>query len=314
MARLEWDFSSTVMLYASYATGFKSGTIQDGGQYTGTGPFTKADLEAIIARNNNEAAGTNAYVAPEENTSIEIGFKGTFLDNSLQVFAALFSTEYTDLQVTSNVTTETGADLLRKTNAGKATINGLEVEAKWLVGRNGELNGTMAYLDAKYDRFFTTDSSYGADGIAFNPSAGNPNLPNLLDFSGNRLVQAPEFSMSLSYEHFFELANGATLRPRLRASYSSEIWFDPANRGDRPEGFRNLPYAADIDRQGAYTKLDASLVYQPTAGNWSLEAFVNNLTDKAIKSDQGRWNNNPVPNYMWQAPRTFGARVKVSFD
>ncbi|CAM5182079.1 hypothetical protein ALON55S_07887 [Alishewanella longhuensis] len=202
MARLEWDFSSTVMLYASYATGFKSGTIQDGGQYTGTGPFTKADLEAIIARNNNEAAGTNAYVAPEENTSIEIGFKGTFLDNSLQVFAALFSTEYTDLQVTSNVTTETGADLLRKTNAGKATINGLEVEAKWLVGRNGELNGTMAYLDAKYDRFFTTDSSYGADGIAFNPSAGNPNLPNLLDFSGNRLVQAPEFSMSLSYRAF----------------------------------------------------------------------------------------------------------------
>ncbi|WP_449356233.1 hypothetical protein [Alishewanella longhuensis] len=43
----------------------------------------------------------------------------------------------------------------------------MEVEAKWLVGRNGELNGTMAYLDAKDDRFFTTDSSYGADGIAF---------------------------------------------------------------------------------------------------------------------------------------------------
>ncbi|NRQ43846.1 TonB-dependent receptor [Rheinheimera sp. YQF-2] len=314
MARLEWDFSPTVMLYSSYATGFKSGTIQDGGRYTGTGPFTQADLDAIIAGNNNEAAGTNAYVAPEENTSIELGLKGAFLDNTLQLFAALFTTEYTDLQVTSNITTATGADLLRKTNAGKATINGLELEAKWLVGPNGELNGTMAYLDAKYDEFLTTDSSYGADGIAFNPSAGNPNLPNLLDFSGNSLVQAPEFSMSLSYEHFFELSNGATVRPRVRGSYSSEVWFDPANRGDRPEGFRNLPYAADIDRQDAYTKLDASLVYQPSAGNWSLEAFVNNLTDKAIKSDQGRWNSNPVPNYMWQSPRTFGVRVKVSFD
>ncbi|MEN3156888.1 TonB-dependent receptor [Alkalimonas sp. NCh-2] len=314
MARLEWDLSPTVMVYTSYATGFKSGTIQDGGSYTGSGPFTQADLDAIIAGNNNEAAGTNAYVAPEENTSIELGLKGAFLDNTLQVFAALFTTEYTDLQVTSNVTTDTGADLLRKTNAGKATINGLEVEAKWLVGSNGELNGSMAYLDAKYDEFLTTDSSYGADGIAFNPSAGNPNLPNLLDFSGNRLVQAPEFSMSLSYAHFFALSNGASLRPRIRASYSSEIWFDPANRGDRPEGFRNLPYAADIDRQGAYTKLDASLLFMPSGGTWSLEAFVNNVTDRAIKTDQGRWNSNPVPNYMWQSPRTFGMRVKVSFD
>ncbi|WP_449356234.1 hypothetical protein [Alishewanella longhuensis] len=63
----------------------------------------------------------------------------------------------------------------------------------------------------------------------------------------------------------------------MRASYSSEIWFDPANRGDRPEGFRNLPYAADIDRQGAYTKLDASLVYQPTGtatGAWRLYVKV----------------------------------------
>ncbi|HBN89277.1 MAG: iron complex outermembrane receptor protein [Rheinheimera aquimaris] len=314
MARLEWDFTPDVMLYASYATGFKSGTIQDGNRYTGEGPFTQADLDAIIAANNNETAGTNAYVAPEENTSIELGLKGSFLDNTLQLFAALFTTEYTDLQVTSNVLTETGADLLRKTNAGKATINGLELEAKWLVGQNGELSGSMSYLDAKYDEFFTTDSSYGADGIAFNPSAGNPALPNLLDFSGNHLVQAPEFSLSLNYAHFFELSNGATLKPKVRMSYSSEIWFDPANRGDRPEGFRGLPYAADIDRQDAYAKWDASLTYEPSEGNWSLEAFVNNITDEEIKSDQGRWNSNPVPNYMWQAPRTLGMRLKVRFD
>lgn len=313
MARLEWDYTPNVMLYASYATGFKSGTILDGAAYTGTGPFTQEDLDAIIAENNDEAAGTNAYVSPEENTNIEFGMKGSFLDGSLQIFAALFTTEYENLQVTSNVVTETGADLLRTTNAGKATINGLEVEATWLAGQNGELSGSFAYLDATYDTFLTTDSSFGSDGAEFNPPVGNPEFPDMLDFSGNRLVQAPEFSMSLNYEHFFELANGALIKPKVRVSYSSEIWFDPANRGDRPEGFRGLPFAADIDRQSAYTKVDFSLSYLPVDGNWSVEAFVNNLTNEEIKSDQGRWNSNPVPNFMWQDPRTFGVRLKVSF-
>ncbi|WP_337842778.1 TonB-dependent receptor [Rheinheimera sp.] len=314
MARLEWDMNKDIMVYGSVATGFKSGTIQDGNKYTGTGPFTKADLDAIIAANNNEAAGTNAYVAPEENTSIELGMKGLFLDGSLQLFGALFSTEYTDLQVTSNVVTATGADLLRKTNAGKATINGLELEARYLVSANGELTFAGSILDATYDEFLTTDSKYGAGGIAFNPSAGVPSQPNLLDFSGNHLVLAPEFSGSVSYEHFVGLDNGATLTPRARVSYSSEVWFDPANRGDRPEGFRNLPYAADIDRQDAYAKLDLSLNYQPSDGNWSAEAFVNNVTDRDIKSDQGRTHGDAVPNFMWQSPRTFGVRFSVSFD
>lgn len=314
MARLEWDMTDDVMFYSSYATGFKSGTIQDGGKYTGTGPFTQADLDAIIAGNNNEAAGTAAYVAPEENTSIELGMKGLFLDGTLQLFAALFSTEYTDLQVTSNVVTNTGADLLRKTNAGKATINGLELEARWLVIENGELSGSMSVLDATYDEFLTTDSKYGRDGLAFNPSAGNPALPNLLDFSGNHLVMAPEFSASVNYEHFVGLESGATLKPRVRVGYTSEVWFDPANRGDRPAGFKNLPYAADIDRQDAYTKVDLSLTFEPSEGNWSTEAFVNNVTDRDIKSDQGRTHGDAVPNFMWQSPRTFGVRFNVAFE
>ncbi len=314
MARLEHDLNSDVMLYASYATGFKSGTIQDGGTYKGTAPFNQAALDAIIAANNNEAAGTNAYVAPEENKSIELGMKGMFFDKSLQLFAAMFSTEYTDLQVTSNVVTATGADLLRKTNAGKATINGLEVEARYLVGSNGELSGSFSVLDAKYDEFLTTDSKYGGDGKLFNPSAGVPSQPNLLDFSGNHLVLAPEFSGSVAYEHSFSLQSGAIVKPRARVTYSSEVWFDPANRGDRPQGFRNLPFAADIDRQSAYSKLDLSLSYEPADGQWGAEAFINNVTDRDIKSDQGRTHGDPIPNFMWQSPRTFGVRFNVSFD
>ncbi len=314
LARLEYDMTDDVLLYGSVATGFKSGTIQDGAPYTGSSPFTEEDLQAIIAVNNDEDAGTAAYVDPEENVSVELGYKAMYYNRTLQVSAALFETRYRDLQVTSNITTATGADLLRKTNAGRATIRGLEAEVTWLVGSNGQLDASFAWLDATYDEFFTVDSSFGPDGVRFNPSADNATFPNLLDFSGNNLIFAPEMALTLSYEHVVPLPGGATLVPRARLSLSSEIWLDPANRGDRPEGFRGLPRAEDLDRQEPYEKLDLSATYIPTAGSWTLEAFVNNATNEAIKADQGRWNGRAEPNFMWSPPRTFGLRARVEFN
>lgn len=311
LARVEWDLHDDLMGYLSYSTGFKSGTIEDGGQYTGTTPMTEADLAAIIAANNDEVAGTAAYVAPEENANLELGIKGRFFNNTLQLFGALFQTNYEDLQVTSLVFLPENLERLRKTNAGEATIRGLELEAKWLVGNSGTLDGAFTYLDATYDEFYTTDSSFGADGVAFNPSAGTAQTPNLLNFSGNTMVQAPEWTLTLAYQHDFAIANGSVLTPRLRMSYSDDIWFDPANRGDRPEGFLGLPYAEDLDRQDAYVKWDAGIKFVPASDQWSVELFVDNLTDEEIKTDQGRWNSMPQPNFMWAPGRTWGVRLKA---
>jgi iron complex outermembrane receptor protein len=311
LVRVEWDLHDELMAYLSYATGFKSGTIEDGGQYTGTTPMTEADLASIIAANNDEYAGTAAYVAPEENATVELGIKGQFFANKLQLFGALFQTKYEDLQVTSLVFLPDNLERLRKTNAGKATIRGLELEGKWLVGDNGTLDGSFTYLDATYDEFFTTDSSFGADGVAFNPSAGTEQTPNLLNFSGNTMVQAPEWTLALTYQHDFSLSNGGMLSPRVRMNYTDEIWFDPANRGDRPEGFLGLPYAEDLDRQDAYVKWDASIQFVPSDDRWLVELFVDNLTDEEIKTDQGRWNGREQPNFMWAPGRTWGVRLKA---
>ena len=70
----------------------------------------------------------------------------------------------------------------------------------------------------------------------------------------------------------------------LAQHLSSEVWFDPANRGDRPAGFKNLPYAADLDRQDAYVKWDTSLQFKPASADYLVEAFVDNLTDEEIKT------------------------------
>lgn len=324
MLRLEWDLLDDTMLFASYATGFKSGTLTDGAGYTGTesnpdGTIRAADLAAIKLINKDETNQTQAYVNPEENVNIEFGVKTTHLDERLQVFGNIFYTTYEDLQVTSNVLLPNGTDRLRKTNAGEASIKGLEVEFKWLVGEHGRLDGAVSLLDAVYDEFYTTDTLFSGTpdkGSSF----GNPIVKDsLLDFSGNRMVQAPERTLSLTYEHEIPLAQNGALVPRLGMHYSSDIWFDPANRGNLPANYlRANPATKDLDRQDAYTTWDISLTYKPQTGNWLAEAYVKNLTDEAVKNDQGRWTFNgdpaPAPNWMWAPSRTYGLRIKYQFE
>ncbi len=323
MMRIEWDATESTMFFASYATGFKSGTLTDGAAYAGTesntdGTIRSTDLDTIKAVNKNEANQTQAYVDPEENVNIELGTKTMLLDDRLQLFGNIFYTTYEDLQVTSNVLLPDGNDRLRKTNAGKASIKGLELEFKWLIGNNGRLDGTLSLLDAAYDEFLTTDTLFS--GAADKGSGfGNPIVKDsLLDFSGNRMVQAPERALTLAYEHELTLNNSGTFTPRLSMHYSSEIWLDPANRGDLPANYlRANPATADLDRQDTFTTWDLSLTYTPQQESWLLEAYVDNLTNETVKNDQGRWTFNgdpaPTPNWMWAPSRTLGLRIKYQF-
>ncbi len=329
MGRVEYDLSSDAMLYLTYAEGFKPGVIQDGGGiggavYSGpTDPAFQADLAALIAVNNGNDPGSRAYVNPEENQNIELGAKLTLLDGAMTLNAALFNTTYEDLQVSGVVTTTSGQQVVRSSNAAEATINGLEVEARLgLFDGAGLLTLTYAYLDATYDEFLTVDSDFAANGQTWNPSANNPAIPNLVDMSGNTLKQAPDQQLSLGYSHDLHFDSGASLTPRIRMSYVSDLYFNEANRGDRPamlidNATGNLVPAANgaasnIDVQDAYAKWDLSLRFNSPSGVWSTEAFINNATDEVIRND-----DNGVgaarPDFYLAPPRTLGLRLDYNF-
>ncbi|MCQ3829005.1 TonB-dependent receptor [Microbulbifer elongatus] len=324
MTRVSYQPSDDLLLYLLYAEGFKPGIVQDGaslqGEYDGAGdPAYQSALAALIRRNNSGAA----YVGPETSANVELGFKLGLLDGAMTLNGALFDTCYRDLQVSGIAVEEDGTELIRSTNAPSATIRGLELELNWASSHNGRVSGFLSWLDARYDHFLAVDNEYPDHGRTWNPGADNPEITNLVNFSGNRLKQVPGLSLGLNYRHGFTLTDRlrATARGGLR--YTTSMYFDEANRGNRTGWLLENdsghwvedPAGAtrNIDRRDAATLLNVGLKLQPVGGNWWLDLYGDNLTNTLLASDVHEADV-ATPAYYYNLPRTFGVRLGLHFD
>ena len=305
MARGEYDLSEDVLLYMSFGTGWKSGVLQDGMGF--------ADLDD--GTGNLDFTRNNALLQePEEVESTELGVKTDFAGWRLS--ANLFYMDFTNMQVTGAVIDPvTGQSTLTNTNAGGATIQGVEFESSVaLFDSAGRLDFTFAYLDATYDEFLGNESNFGdARGRIWNPCGlgvepSGACTGNVFDFAGNSLPYAPEYQATLIYTHTFELGNSASIVPRIRVSYFDDMFLGWENRTDRPAGTLSPtdPGEADFGVQPSYTLLDLSLGYHSANGQWYVEAFGTNTTDEEVKTEA--FYGAPVTSYKWGEPSEYGVR------
>jgi len=310
LARAEWDLNDEVMLFLSYATGWKSGVLQDGQNSSETN-----------TNENPDVRGNSALIQqPEENSSIELGMKSSLLDGRMTLNANLFLMDYSEMQVTSAVIDPiTDSSTLMKTNAGSATIQGLEFTMHYAVSENGRLSLTGSMLDATYDDYDGQETNFNSDdGKNWNDcavgSVAGGCVDDLWDFSGNTLPNSPDLTLSLSYKHDFNFSDGTVLTPRVRLTYQDDTYLSHENRGSRPAGTYSDsdPGESNFDIQEAYTKVDVSVGYASAAGQWSTELYVNNLTDESIKQEMFIGGEQTA--YTWAPPREAGIRFGYKFD
>lgn len=112
-AALDFKPADDILLYASASTGFRSGAYD----------MAQSDPQLI-----------DQPVDPETVINYEIGFKSRLFDNRLQLNVALFDTTYEDLQFYINSVGSGGQSTT--TNAGEATVEGVEVDVTWAVTAN----------------------------------------------------------------------------------------------------------------------------------------------------------------------------------
>src|ERR1700685_1411786 len=117
---LDYTADPAVLLYAKVSAGYRSGAWADSRPQATGNPTQDA---AVVA--------TYAPVAPEKLLSPEIGMKSEFFDHTLRVNAALYYSNYSNIQVNVNLPqpcpTCSPLDVLR--NSGEAHIYGGEVQA-----------------------------------------------------------------------------------------------------------------------------------------------------------------------------------------
>jgi iron complex outermembrane receptor protein len=218
----EWFVQPQVLLYASVGTGYRAGGT--------TGDSTPA--------------GELRFFSPEEVINYEIGIKGTYLEDSLRINAALFHQKYTDYQffeVREDAATGLPSRSLQQSDA---KIPGGELEVTWLLPGDLTLQATLGFTDSELD-----------DDLS----------PN--DGDELSLVEGTNYSISLTKDFFTSVGDFSLLVAYdWRDSFSTE--FDRFN----PPARNKLD---DVDDLGL---LNASLTYSNE--NWSARLWGTNLTDE----------------------------------
>lgn len=176
-ARLAYDATDRINVYASVASGFKASSIN----LTRDSRPTAADRLTLISQG---LAGTNLtsgsrFAGPEKSTVYELGMKANW--GLVTANLAVFKQVIRGFQ--SNIFLGTGFFLA---NAGKQSVFGIEFEGTAKPAKGLTLGLSMTYLDPKYDDF--KQSAFG-DASGTTPADVSP-------------ISA---TFSLDYEH--QLAN-----------------------------------------------------------------------------------------------------------
>ena len=261
-----WKFVPEHNLYASYSEGFKGGFF-DPRMNLGGNPNSALSLEK------------RKGVKPEEVKSYELGLKSVFNNGRIQTNAAVFYTDYTNVQVPGSVPTFNAAGNVtgfagNVTNAGKAKISGFELEALARVTDSFSVSGMVGFIDAKYKEWIISNGLLGS-------AAALINVANAAEFQNTPKKSA---SITATYEWPMAImgrAGGFALSNSF--SYKSKV-----NQFEfvRPSGAAQFDAAVSQNIQlvqEGYSLWDAGLVW--TAKDSKLQVALNgrNLTDKRYK-------------------------------
>lgn len=268
----------------------------DGFTYRLTGRYAitpDASVYATYARGRRPAvlaAGvpTTPFGAPvfnevEEETvdSYEAGFKTVLADGALRFDAAAFFYDYQNFQTTVQVGTQ-----FITTNAGEAESYGFETQATWSATDTLDLFGTYGYNHSRFQA-----------GI----------------FDGNRFRLSPDHKFSLGALWAIPVGGGAIeIQPTY--TWQSEVFFDNDNDRSSLQTNNFVPDVAVDELQDSYGLVNLRVRYTPDHGNWSIEAFGDNLADEDFLKDAGNTGDGlGLPTFIAGEPRTYGVNLTVSY-
>jgi len=263
-AILDHTFSNGSLAYLSYSTGFLSGGF--------------SETCATVSR--------CAYDA-ETNKNFELGWKADLLDSTLRFNAAVFYTEYDDLQraVVANYIAADGTSQQETVtvNTGSSEAFGVDVDINWIANENTEFKLALNWLDHDY-----------TSGIL--PALRTTDVPTPLEQF--KVPYSPKFKGMLMANYAVPMSSGARVLLSGSVNYQSKAETDVFNAPNTIMDERTLVYL--------------SIGYLDPEDRFTLTVYMDNVTDEeyriAALPVAGLWN---FTNYG--PPRSYGIRLGVRF-
>ena len=268
---LDYQVTPDILVYGLASRGFKSGGYN-------------------IRANTTAVPRSGEPFDDEQVDSFEIGSKMSFLDQRLFLNLSAFHNKYKDIQLSIFTAFDSNNDGVDDnffgdfTNAGKGTVNGVEVEYQFLPTANWLVSGNLAWLDAKYDEFLTYTTT---------------RPPVLVDVADSQyFTNAPEFSGAINVEYRTDLANGGNLSARVGYSYQSEVW--PTTD------------LSPLIKQDGYGLVSAGVIWKIDDA-WSLSLQGTNLADEEYRTTGYNIAAYGVLTGFYGPPRQYSLTARYDF-
>jgi iron complex outermembrane receptor protein len=272
---LSWKASKEQNVYASWTEGFKGGGFDPRLNLVGTKLTVAKAKQGFL---------------PEIISTFELGLKSQFNQGRILTNVALFHSDYKDVQIPGSVAIDTDGDgkddsfAGLTTNAGKARINGFELEASLKLTDALSLTGMYGYIDAEYTKYI---------------GAGNVDVTKLRSFQNT-----PKQTAS------------------LRANYDWQMGM--FGREGKLSLLGGVSYRAETQQfetptplldQAAFSLWNASLVWSSTDNRLRAGLHVKNLTDERYKVAGYNFPTlgEGAVTAFYGSPRTVSATVEYRF-
>ena len=319
----DYKFDRNHMVYTSYSTGTHAGGFNSG----------------VVTING---VRTLLPFAPEKVKAFEVGSKNTFLERKLTLNAAAFINDYTDLQAQTSIPNPNApltSVIALVQNIGKDRAYGFDLSAVLRPSKDLRLSLDYNWLNAKQIDYAVNTFNFGgaASFCGITPSCiassgeantvqGTP-FPNprtdpnrfvpVLDANGvqvmsggvpqyryviagigrdgtkytSRKAFSPKQTVQIGVAYDIGLGGAGTLTPELQTYYNS--------------GYILTDLTPDYGKNDAYWKTDLRLTYRTADGKYTLQAFVNNIEDKAIIT-RAVYSNHRALLVNYAPPRSYG--------
>ncbi len=234
---VKYDFSSQYNIYASLSKGYKTG----GYNFQ---MFSDILQDMMKKKETGNLQDMIAY-KPEYTLNYEIGTHSEVIKNRLFVDVAAFYIDYTDQQIVTFSSTNTGNRMTE--NAGRSESFGLEAAVRAKITDNLNANLAYGYTHATFKKYISDKGD---------------------DFAGNFVPLVPRNTFSAGADY--------TLRTNL--SYLDNIVFRAQYSGLG----KTYLTEANIVSQDFYGTLSGSISFEK--GNFSLNAWIKNAFDEDYKA------------------------------